>query len=50
MKKYLTYEIQGDTAFAKGKKMGSLSNKTIEALKKLKVTHIVWRNGDFFYI
>ena len=50
MKKYLTYKIQGGTAFAKGNKMGSLSNKTINALKKLGVTQIVWGNGDFFYI
>ena len=50
MKKYLTYEIQGDMAFAKGNKMGSLSNKTIDALKKLGVTHIVWGNGDFIYL
>ena len=48
--KYLTYDIQGSTAFAKGYKMYYPSNKTIEELKLRGVQQIVWGNGDFLCI
>lgn len=48
--KYLTYDIQGLTAFAKGYKMSYPSNKTIEELKIRGVHQIVWKNGDFLCI
>lgn len=48
--KYLTYDIQGSTAFAKGYKMSYPSNKTIEELRLRGVHQIIWGNGDFLYI
>lgn len=47
-KQYQGFKIQGDTAFAKGRRMTRYpSNKTIEKLKALKIKEIVWQNGDF---
>ena len=48
--KYLTYDIQGSIAFAKGYKMSYPSNKTMKELKLRGVKQIVWGNGDFLYI
>ena len=51
MKKYLSYEIQGSTAFASGYKMSRYpSNRTIEKLRSAGVSTIIWRNGDFLQI
>lgn len=51
MKKYLSYEIRGKTAFASGQKMSKyLSNRTIEKLRSEGVYTIIWRNGDFILI
>ena len=51
MKKYLSYEIQGSTAFASGYKMSKYpSNRTIEKLRNESVRTIIWRNGDFIHI
>lgn len=51
MKKYLTYEIQGNTAYASGRKMSRYpSNSTIEKLRREGVRMIIWRNSDFILI
>ena len=48
MKKKIT---NNRTYYMKGKKMWQYpSNKTIERLKKLGYTNIIWKNGDFLYI
>lgn len=51
MKKYLNYEIQGNTAYASGYKMSRYpSNRTIEKLRNENVRTVIWRNGDFIHI
>lgn len=50
MKKYLSYEIQGKTAYASGRKMRYPSNRTIEKLREKGVRTIIWSNSDFILI
>lgn len=45
--KYKTYQVQGQRAFAKGKKFNMPKATTLEKLQNLGVREIVWKNGDF---
>lgn len=50
--KYLTFDIQGTSAYAKGKKspLYGLSTRTVNKLISLGVQVVIWCNGDFDYI
>lgn len=45
-----SYKLEGDTAFAKAKKLYTNrypSNNTIKRLKQMGIKQIVYQNGDF---